>query len=53
LTQLTTLFFLWGNDLTGSMPSSLCSAGVSPHINCGEFACTCCLDENGGSCPPS
>ena len=53
LTHLTTLFALWGNDLTGSMPSSLCSAGVSPHINCGEFACTCCLDENGGSCPPS
>ena len=41
---------LYNNDLSGTIPSSLCrSNGAKPGIDCGEIVCTCCRDGDGKS----
>ena len=42
---------LGNNDLSGTMPSSLCGLDFEPFIDCGEIVCTCCRDgPNGSAC---
>jgi hypothetical protein len=46
LTQLTILW-LFSNELSGTIPSSLCSlALLNTSIDCGEFTCDCCDCRN-------
>jgi hypothetical protein len=40
---------LSNNQLTGSIPASLCST-VSPRIDCGEISCSCCSSGTGSPC---
>jgi len=36
---------LYNNELSGTIPSSLCHPnGYNPGIDCGEIVCTCCFD---------
>jgi hypothetical protein len=47
LTQLTGLV-LDNNQLTGSIPASLCSRAFIP-IDCGEISCSCCRSGSTGT----
>ena len=54
LTKIMGLAFSYNSQLSGTIPSSMCS--LSPiyiRIDCGEVACTpgCCWSETAGKCP--
>lgn len=49
LTPLTSLT-LYGNRLTGTVPPELCAPNRVIAIDCGEIACSCCVDSNGTAC---
>ena len=55
LTQLQGIdaFMIYMNALTGSIPESICADGkeISPAIDCGELACSCCRGSNAEACP--
>jgi Dictyostelium (slime mold) repeat len=53
LAQLSRLLSLtlYGNRLTGSIPPTMCAPNRVIAIDCGEVACSCCVDRNGTACP--
>ena len=41
---------LFDNELSGSIPASTCPARGHVSIDCDKITCSCCTNEDGGSC---